>query len=247
MLQPKKSLGQHFLHESGIRQRIIALLAPQPGEQILEIGPGEGALTAGLLASFGSLEAVEVDADAVAFLQERYPEGLQLHHTDVLSFVLSAERQYVVVGNLPYNISSPILFWLLEQRTQLRQAVLMVQEEVARRICSPPGERAGGILSVLVQAYFRAEYAFRVAPGAFRPPPNVQSAVFTLERKPQDEWPALPFQHLKTVVKTAFGQRRKTLRNALKPLGKTVPEAFARRRAESLSLKEFITLAEALQ
>lgn len=243
-IPPRKALGQHFLHESRIVGRIAGLVQPEPNETLLEIGPGPGALTAALLEAGHALTAVEVDPRAVALLREQFAAApLSVVEASVLDYTPPPTPHYLV-GNLPYNISSPIFFWLLAHRAVFRAAVVMVQLEVAQRICAPPGSRTYGLLSVLLGVYYTPKYQFKVAPGAFRPPPSVDSAVLTLTR--HETAPVVNFNALKTLAKAAFQQRRKTLRNALKSLPVEVPEAYAGQRAEQLAPTDFVRLANLL-
>lgn len=252
----KKQLGQHFLHEPRTIQRIaeLAANADQNADQpVFEIGPGMGALSAALLDHAPSLTAVEADPTAVAYLRERFAGELgegrfRLLAGDILATEPPGTEAYALAGNLPYNLSSPILFWLLARAHRFPTAVVMLQEEVARRLCASPGTKTYGILSVLTAYYYEPRYAFRIAPGAFRPPPKVQSGVVQLVRHAEPAGSPDRFQALRTVVKAAFGQRRKTLRNALRstlPVDALPPE-LASRRAEELGLAEFLRLADAL-
>jgi 16S rRNA (adenine1518-N6/adenine1519-N6)-dimethyltransferase len=240
-VKAKKRLGQHFLHEAGVLARIAAAVRPHPGETLMEIGPGKGALTRLLAAKHTPLVVVEADGELIAPLKAEFPQ-VDVIHADVLGFGCQAEYW---CGNLPYNISSPIFFKLLEFRDKVREAVFMVQKEVARRLSAPPGNKDYGILSVLLGRYFQIEYLFAVKPGAFVPPPKVDSAVVRLRRND-----VLPdgYRALKTVVKAAFNQRRKTVHNALKSAGFSfhVPEEMRGLRAENLSVEEFVRLAGAL-
>jgi 16S rRNA (adenine1518-N6/adenine1519-N6)-dimethyltransferase len=246
-LKPKKRLGQHFLRDLGTARRIVQSLGAAASDPVVEIGPGEGVLTGFLIEAYSRLTLVEVDHDAVAYLCARFPrDAFRLVHMDVLAWPMKTalEPESFLIGNLPYNISSPFFFHLLDARERVRAGVFMVQKEVAARICSPPGSKAYGILSVLLGAYFDLAYEFSVAPGAFRPPPKVQSGVFSLCRKA--EAPDVSFPALLRLVKLAFGQRRKMLRNALSSLG--LPEepetaAFFSLRAEQIAVADFIRLA----
>lgn len=249
-VRAKKHLGQHFLKDEGIARRIAESLTGHGGyTHVIEVGPGTGALTRHLLEREGiALTCFEVDSESVRYLHAEHP-GLRVMERDFLQADLSriAEGPLAVIGNFPYNISTQIMFKVLEHRDQVTEMVGMFQKEVADRICAGPGSRTYGITSVLAQAWYDAEPLFLVEPGSFIPPPNVRSAVIRLRRNATarlacDE--ALLFQ----VVKTAFNQRRKTLRNALKafaPLRAGVPDAFARKRAEQLSVADFIALTQA--
>jgi 16S rRNA (adenine1518-N6/adenine1519-N6)-dimethyltransferase len=240
-MEPKKHYGQHFLHDSGSIQRIVGTLAPAAGETVLEIGPGRGALTAALCHKAWPVRAVEVDAALAQYLRAQLPaRQLEIWQADILQLTLPA-GSYYLVGNLPYNISSQILFWLLAHRKQIREAVVMLQAEVADRICAAPGNKTYGVLSVLLGRYFERQRCFRLKKGAFVPPPKVTSAVLKLKR--HTPLPSQPrFESLQYVVKTAFQQRRKTLRNALSGSGIPLPEAWQTRRAEELSIEDFVYL-----
>jgi 16S rRNA (adenine1518-N6/adenine1519-N6)-dimethyltransferase len=250
----KKALGQHFLHDRSVVTKIIAALNPQPGERIVEIGPGAGALTFPLLERHGELTAIEFDRDLIEPLRaEGGPRGLRVIPADVLTVdfrALADGAPLRVVGNLPYNISSPILFHLLDQADAIRDMHFMLQKEVVDRMAAPPGSKVYGRLSVMLQASCRVTPLFMVPPGAFRPPPKVDSAVVRLLPKPPAEIgiddPVLFAQ----VVKHAFAQRRKTLRNALSAIA---DEARIRAagidpgaRAETIAVPAYIALANLL-
>jgi 16S rRNA (adenine1518-N6/adenine1519-N6)-dimethyltransferase len=247
-LKPKKHLGQHFLHDQEVAGRIVAALQANPDEMVVEIGPGEGVLTQRLVPRFPQLLAVEVDAEAVGYLQQHLDPKPRILHRDVLQFRPAEEldRPAHFIGNLPYNISSPFFFLLLDHVPWVETGVFMIQKEVAERICAGPGSKTYGVLSVLLGVYFEREYLFSVSPGAFRPPPKVMSGVIRLRRKPTP--PEVSFSALKQVVKAAFGQRRKTLRNAIKSLSfsEPVPEAWLGQRAEQLDLSAFVYMAQQL-
>lgn len=249
-VRAKKHLGQHFLKEEVIARRIADSLTGHGGyEHLIEVGPGTGALTRHLIPlERYKLMCFEVDTESIGFLENAYP-GLQVLQRDFLRADLDriAPGPIAVIGNFPYNISTQIVFTVLEHRQQVTELVGMFQKEVADRICAGPGSKTYGITSVLAQAWYVCEPLFTVEPGSFIPPPKVRSAVIRMRRNevarlPCDE--ALLFQ----VVKTAFNQRRKTLHNALKafaPLKNGVPEAFAKKRAEQLSVADFVTLTQA--
>ena len=218
---PRKRFGQNFLHDPGVIGRILAAIAPRPGDHLVEIGPGEGAITAGLLERAGTLDAIEIDRDLFAALSARFGDsGLRLHGADALKFDFCALAvdgvPLRVVGNLPYNISTPLLFRLLEQAACIRDMHLMLQKEVVDRMAATAGSKTYGRLSVALQARCTVTPLFDIGPGAFRPRPKVESAFVRLE----------PFEKLPFTIATgavfnlvllrAFGQRRKTLRNALK-------------------------------
>jgi 16S rRNA (adenine1518-N6/adenine1519-N6)-dimethyltransferase len=251
-VRPKKHLGQHFLIDMRAADRIVALLEPLAGETVLEVGPGKGVLTTRLVApgvfpTAGAepvpVTAVEYDSEAAAYLRQTLvAPQFTLIEGDFMQVPLP-DGPLAFIGNLPYNLTSPILFRVLEHRHQIRQGVVMVQREVAQRICAPVGTRECGLLSVLMAFHYRPEYGFTVPPGAFFPPPRVQSAVFRFTRvEPQ---PTLPFAALLRVVKAAFNQRRKMLSNALSSLGFALPPDLASRRAEQLSLDDFTRLVNA--
>lgn len=249
-VRAKKHLGQHFLKEDGTAQRVAEGLTGHGGyTHLIEVGPGTGALTRHLIAlDRYKLTCFEVDTESIAYLEANYP-GLQVIQRDFLRADLSriTDGPLAVIGNFPYNISTQIVFKVLEERHRVTEMVGMFQKEVADRICAGPGSKTYGITSVLAQAWYHCEPLFDVEPGSFIPPPKVRSAVIRLRRNETmkldcDE--ALLFQ----VVKTAFNQRRKTLHNALKsfaPLRGGVPEAFARKRAEQLSVADFVALTRA--
>ena len=251
-IRAKKQLGQHFLRDLSAAQRTAEALTLAECSQALEIGPGTGVLTQYLLQRPLTLHAVELDRESIPVLQSKFPQlSARLYHADLLRWqepIELTEAPFALIGNYPYNISTQILFWMLDRRERIPEMVGMFQREVAVRICSGPGSKEYGITSVLAQAYYRCEYLFTLPEGAFDPPPKVKSAVIRLERLA--EAPAVPYRDLAIVVKTAFGQRRKTLRNALKSLTFSAPsalESVASLRAEQLRVDQFIALAEALR
>ncbi|MBI2383155.1 MAG: 16S rRNA (adenine(1518)-N(6)/adenine(1519)-N(6))-dimethyltransferase RsmA [Gammaproteobacteria bacterium] len=221
-LVAKKRFGQHFLHEAGVVRRIVAAVAPRPGDNLIEIGPGPGALTPALLEAAGALRAIEIDRDVIPHLRAACGDrpGLEIVQADVLTvdFRRLADRGPLrLVGNLPYNISSPLLFHVLEAADCVRDMHFMLQKEVVDRICAAPDTEDYGRLTVAIAARAEAVPLFNVAPGAFQPPPRVDSAVVRLIPRP----PPFPVRDLATfdrVVKQAFSQRRKTLRNTLRGL-----------------------------
>jgi 16S rRNA (adenine1518-N6/adenine1519-N6)-dimethyltransferase len=250
--QAKKSLGQHFLVDKHYIQRIVTAIRPQASDRMVEIGPGPGALTRPLLEILGHLDVVELDRDMVALLQAEFPpERLSIHQADALRFPFgNLGPDLRVVGNLPYNISSPLLFHLAEDAAGIRDMVFMLQKEVVDRMAAAPATPDYGRLSVMLQARFRVDKLFTVPPGAFRPPPKVDSAIVRLVPLPAEAVPYRDHGIFAEVVGRAFGQRRKTLRNTLKGL---VEEAlFAElgidpaRRGETLSVAEFAALANRL-
>lgn len=247
-VRAKKHLGQHFLKDESIAARIAESLSPS-AKQVLEVGPGTGVLTKYLLKqNFEKFVAVEIDRESAAFLRANYPQlGEGLIEADLLKmdFASLFTGQFSVIGNFPYNISSQILFRVLENHDQVNEAVGMFQKEVAVRIAAPPGKKDYGILSVLLQAWYDIEYLFTVEPTVFIPPPKVQSAVIRLQRNSTTDL-GCSEKLLLQVVKTAFNQRRKTLHNALKPLGIYDGE-FAGKRAEQLSVEQFVRLTNDME
>jgi 16S rRNA (adenine1518-N6/adenine1519-N6)-dimethyltransferase len=253
-VRPKKSLGQHFLHDQNIAQRIVASLKPEKDQQaVLEIGPGMGVLTKYLFEQKGiDLKVIEIDRDSVAYLKKNYPllkeriiEGDFLE-VDIQKIFPST---FSIIGNFPYNISSQIFFKALKHRDRVDELVCMLQKEVAQRIAAPPGSKTYGILSVLLQAYYNIEYLFTVPPGVFTPPPKVMSAVIRLKRN-QVLTLSCDEVLFVQVVKQAFNTRRKTLRNALKNLN--LPAEIAAlvimdKRAEQLSVEEFVNLTQLIE
>ena len=249
----KKSYGQHFLKNDGIAARIAdsLQLAARTG-RVLEVGPGTGMLTKHLLRHPEyATYVVEADRDMVGYLQKNYPElpAERLIFKDFLEFnpaEVFGENEFCLIGNFPYNISTQILFKLLDDRARIPEMVGMFQKEVADRIVSPPGSKVYGITSVLAQAFYRTERLFTVEPGSFNPPPKVQSAVIRLTRKENytldcDE------KLFRQLVKTAFNQRRKMLRNSLKPFfpaEKLMEDPFFRKRPEGLGWEEYVRLAK---
>lgn len=245
MVKPKKHLGQHFLKDDNIARKIARQLSGHGNyKQVIEIGAGTGVLSRFLLELPYTVYLLDIDRESIAYLQEHYP-GLhaqgRIIFDDFLKMDLHPYLQepVAIAGNFPYNISSQIFFRVLQHRRQIPEVVCMIQKEVAERLAAPPGNKSYGILSVLLQRFYKIEYCFTVPPHVFLPPPKVQSAVIRLQAL---EGEALRceehFYHV--VVKAAFNQRRKTLRNALKallPPGAT--HEFLSRRAEQLSPREF--------
>lgn len=241
----KKSLGQHFLNDVQICLQIKAALAEESIDQLLEVGPGAGALTQHIMdLPLKSFKAVELDREKVAYLLHTYPnlEG-KLINEDFLETGIPFEGQFTLVGNFPYNISTQIVFRVLDWKEQVPVMIGMFQKEVAERIAAKPHSKAYGILSVLTQAFYEVEYLFDVPPSAFTPPPNVMSGVIRLKRKTTfPEFISLKsFYH---IVKMAFGQRRKMLRNPLKPYFTTeqLQDPIFTKRAENLTYQDFADL-----
>ena len=250
-MQAKKSYGQHFLKHDSIAERIAdsLQLAGQTGK-VLEIGPGMGMLTKQLLAHADVYQtwAVEADTDMGEYLRQHYPELIErLLMLDFLDFepeTVFGTSQFCLIGNFPYNISTQILFKLLDFRLQIPELVGMFQKEVADRVVAPPGNKVYGITSVLLQAFYKTEYLFTVERGSFNPPPKVLSAVIRLTRKEDFELGCDPVL-FKKIIKTVFNQRRKMLRNTLKPfLGNQnlLEEPALQRRPEELGWEEYVAL-----
>jgi 16S rRNA (adenine1518-N6/adenine1519-N6)-dimethyltransferase len=249
-VRAKKHLGQHFLKDEEAARRIAHSLLLHGGyRQVLEVGPGTGALTTHLLKRTDiDVACIELDHESVVHLHEKWP-GLRVIEGDLLRMDLGTitTGPLAIIGNFPYNISTQIIFKVLENRDRIPEVVGMFQKEVADRLCAGPGSRTYGITSVLSQLWYTVEPLFIVEPDAFIPPPKVRSAVIRMQR---NERQVLPVDErlLTNLVKAAFGQRRKTLHNALKgfpPLMNGVPAEYARRRAEELSPDDFLTLAAA--
>lgn len=241
----KKSLGQHFLKDELICRQLVDVWRSTNGSHLLEVGPGGGALTRFLLELEGvEFKAVELDEEKVNYLHKKYP-SLQgkLIQGSILDIDCPFGVPFTLMGNFPYNISTQIVFRVLEWRDKVPVMIGMFQKEVAERIVAPPGSRVYGILSVLVQAYYEAEYLFDVPPTSFDPPPKVVSGVLRLKRK-ADEIPVRSERALWVLVKTAFNQRRKMLRNAVKSLftEETLKQPIFDQRAEQLSVEQFAAL-----
>lgn len=242
---PKKSLGQNFLGDPDIIRNIVNSLEVPASTSVVEIGPGTGALTGHLVQRFSDFTAIEIDERAIGVLNKQFPD-LDVLHCDVLDArwisKIAEDRKTAVIGNLPYYITSPILFLLIDNRSRFEQAVLMVQKEVAERIVAKPGGKAYGILSVQTQLAAQVEYLFTVPRTAFHPVPNVDSAVIRLTFNQPE--PAAEPDFLRRVIRQAFSQRRKMLRNTLSPLlqGKTLDGWDLTRRAETLSIEEYVQL-----
>jgi len=256
----RRALGQHFLRDPGIARAIVDLVAPTARDLVVEIGPGEGALTEELTRRSGRLVALEVDPGLIDRLRRRFPQ-IEIQHADAREWDYGAlvrppGGRVLVVGNLPYSVSKPIVATLQAARAAIDAMALMLQREVAERLAAGPGGKVYGALSVLTQVGCEVELALRVPPGAFRPPPQVESAVVRLTPRAESRVPAALEARFREVVRAAFGRRRKTLPNALSEglgvsLGQT-REATARsgvdpgRRAETLTIEEFVALTARL-
>jgi 16S rRNA (adenine1518-N6/adenine1519-N6)-dimethyltransferase len=248
-VRPKKFLGQHFLKDQNIASKIVgSLILPEGINFVLEIGPGMGVLTQFLVNRANvNLHLAEIDRESVAYLKEHYPRlADKITEGDFLEMDLHqfTDSDIYIIGNFPYNISSQILFKVLQHHDRVKQVVCMLQKEVADRIAEKEGSKTYGILSVLLQAFYKVEYLFKVPPGVFHPPPKVMSSVIRLTRNERVQLPCeeVLFQR---VVKQAFQNRRKTLRNALKPLNlpdQILALAWMDLRAEQLTVEQFISL-----
>jgi 16S rRNA (adenine1518-N6/adenine1519-N6)-dimethyltransferase len=249
----RKRFGQNFLSDPNIIRRIIDAIRPQAGEPVVEIGPGLGALTAPLIERLGHLHVVEIDRDLIVRLRENWsPEQLTIHEGDALRFdfgslAAAAGRPLRIVGNLPYNISTPILFHLAEFAEAVKDMTFMLQKEVVMRMVAEPGSEEYGRLSVMLQYRFRMGRLFDVPPGAFRPAPKVMSSIVRMAPLPADQLGAADERLLGRIVTAAFGQRRKTLRNTLRDfIGEADFAALgldAGRRGETLSVAQFVAIA----
>lgn len=248
-VKPKKFLGQHFLKDLKIAQDIADTVDAVPELPVLEVGPGMGVLTQFLVNKQRLVKVVEVDFESVAYLREEFP-SLEDHIIEDDFLKMNLERvfegkQFVLTGNYPYNISSQIFFKMLDNKNLIPCCTGMIQKEVAERIAAGPGSKTYGILSVLIQAWYNVEYLFTVSEKVFNPPPKVKSAVIRMTRNGAQEL-GCDEKLFKQVVKTTFNQRRKTLRNSIKPiLGKDCPlceDVLFNKRPEQLSVAEFISL-----
>ena len=254
-VRAKKALGQHFLHDESVAERIAEILVSRRDLPILEVGPGMGVLTKYLLSIYRDTVVVELDGESVEYLRETFPElqGDRLIEGDFLTLPLDRifpeGQPFLLVGNYPYNISSQIFFHMLEYRDLIPMAGGMLQREVARRLTSEPGTRDYGILTVLLRAWYDAEYLFTVPPGAFTPPPKVQSGVLRLIRNDRSTL-GVSEQSFRRVVKAAFAQRRKMIRSSLRGLlPESIPpeiECYLTMRPAQLDVEDFIALTRAV-
>ncbi len=258
-VRAKKHLGQHFLTDESIAKRIADTLSLEGYSNVLEIGPGMGVLTKYLLQRDLDLVAMDLDEESIVYLNHSFPlehqeilkknNRLNVVEADFLKFDLTelyGEEEFAITGNFPYNISSQIVFKMLEMRNQIPEFSGMFQKEVAQRICEKPGSKTYGILSVLVQAFYDAEYLFTVPPSVFDPPPKVDSGVLRLKRRKELQLPCDERLFFK-VVKTAFNQRRKTIRNSLKTFNLSdnlKEDAIFDQRPEQLGVADFVTLTQ---
>lgn len=253
-MKAKKSYGQHFLHREDIAEKIAdSLIHTHLYDKIIEIGPGKGMMTKYLIEKWkDNLIAIEADKDMVGYLGEHYPKLNVMYHDFLkvwLNRVFEEGEQFALIGNFPYNISSQIVFRMLEHKEVIPELVGMFQKEMAERIIASPGGKDYGVISVLTQAFYHGEYLFTVKPGAFNPPPRVMSGVIRLSRKDDKE---LGCNHklFRRVVKQAFSQRRKMLRNTMKvfiPHEELMKDDFFTIRPEKLSLEEFVELTNKVE
>ncbi|MCX4028023.1 16S rRNA (adenine(1518)-N(6)/adenine(1519)-N(6))-dimethyltransferase RsmA [Endozoicomonas sp. SM1973] len=252
----RKRFGQNFLHDTGVIQRIIQAITPQQDQHLVEIGPGQGALTASLVASGSETHVIELDRDLVPGLLASFASynNFHLHQGDALKFdfkqLADPNQKIRVIGNLPYNISTPLLFHLFSFRELISDMHFMLQKEVVERLAAQPGEKAYGRLGIMAQYFCQIDYLFTVNPGAFKPAPKVDSAIVKLTPHRSIEQPAEDIKQLEQVVKLAFSQRRKTIRNTLKSLF-AADELHQLAidptlRPEQITLSQFISLANYL-
>jgi 16S rRNA (adenine1518-N6/adenine1519-N6)-dimethyltransferase len=252
-VKPKKYLGQHFLKDENIARKIADTLSLKGYDNVLEIGPGMGVLTKYLLDNPIKTHVIELDSESVAYLNNNFSDqDLTIFEADFLKFDLSKifqNHQFAIIGNFPYNISSQIVFKALENRALIPEFSGMFQKEVAQRICAKEGSKTYGILSVLTQAFYEAQYLFTVPPTVFNPPPKVDSGVLLLKRKSNYQLPCNESLFFK-IVKTSFQQRRKTLRNSLKPFNLSnnlKANTIFGQRPEQLSVSQFIELTSLIE
>ena len=250
MVKPKKQLGQHFLTDPKTARKISQQLKNVNNAPVIEIGPGKGMLTKFLLEKDFQFFVIEKDTESVDYLKENYPQlSGNIIYGDILKkdFNEFSENGVVLISNLPYNISAPVMFILYENRNIINESVLMLQKEVAKRICSEPGSKVYGILSVLIQTYYKTEYLFTVNEGAFFPKPAVKSGVIRLSRDYSKREPDNVKLH-KKLVKMSFNKRRKTLRNSLKSILVNLPPDadWLGKRPEQCSIDDFIDISNAL-
>lgn len=257
MHYPRKRFGQHFLHDENIIEKIVTIIAPKSEQHIVEIGPGLGALTKFILPLANQLEVVELDRDVIPALKAECAHlgNLIIHEADALKFdftqLVNNNQPLRLIGNLPYNISTPLLFHLLTQAHVIQDMHFMLQKEVVERMAAQVGEDAYGRLSIMVQYHCQVENLFMVKPSAFRPPPKVDSAIVRLMPYQTIPFLARNYQAFTDIVRTAFNQRRKTLRNCLKNIISAQQLAAlnidANLRPEQLTLENFVQIANNLE
>jgi len=262
-IRPKKKLGQHFLHATPTIKKIVASLAITRGDTVVEIGPGPGVMTPFISDAAKSVIAIDADADMIEILKSRMSDrkNVKIVYSDILKvklpYLIENKKRVKIIGNLPYNISSQIVFWMIDSRKNISKAVIMVQKEVAQRLAAKPGGKEYGILSVILQAFARCSKLFDVSPNNFLPPPKVTSSILMIEFSDPEDKIGSEEVFIKT-VKAAFGKRRKTIRNSLLESKDQLFSAVKidsaltnlgidpKRRAETLSVKEFIALSNLL-
>ncbi len=260
--RPRKRFGQNFLHDAGILRRMLTAIRPQQNDAMVEIGPGEGALTTLLLQQLQHLDVIEIDRDLAPQLQARCEANAQgaalgaltIHQADALQFdfssLIPSQGKLRVVGNLPYNISTPLLFHIFDSASGIADCHFLLQKEVVERMAATPDSKTYGRLSVMTQWRCQVEPLFKVGPGAFRPAPKVDSMFVRLIPHTTLPWPVNDFSHFSALVTAAFAQRRKTLRNALQSMATAEAIAAAEIdpsiRAESLSPADFVRLSNQL-
>lgn len=254
--KPRKRFGQNFLHDKMVIQRIVNSINPRQGDHIVEIGPGEGALTELILDKIGSMDVVELDRDLIPLLKIRFVmnDGLNIHQADALKFnfceLQKSDKKIRIIGNLPYNISTPLLFHLFDNNHCIQDMHFMLQKEVVDRIVAKPGDSSYGRLGIMMQYFCRSEYVFTVKPGAFRPAPKVDSAIVRLVPHSEPPVDIDNFDEFSKLVNFSFTQRRKTLRNILK--GKLSVEQIESIgieptiRPERLSLDDFTKISNTI-
>jgi 16S rRNA (adenine1518-N6/adenine1519-N6)-dimethyltransferase len=240
--KPRKRFGQNFLVDEQVINQIVSTVSPKKNDTIIEIGPGKGALTFPLINHLKKIHVIEIDRDLISLLQKRNNKKISIHESDALVFNFDQFKQNIrIVGNLPYNISSPLLFHLLNYRENIIDMTFMLQKEVVDRIVAPPGSKVYGRISVIMQAFFDTELMFVVPKESFNPQPKIESAILYLKTKSkplvQNSKP------LEEIVKIAFSQRRKTLKNCLKSvLDQSQTDIDLSQRAEMLSFENYVTL-----
>ena len=249
MVQPKKHLGQHFLTDLSIAEKVARALEKKEFSEVIEVGCGKGVLTDFLFKLYDKqVISLDVDQESIDYMHKQYPSRIdQVRLQDIISYELPEANDLAIIGNFPYNISSQIVFKAIDNYTTVKYLSGMFQKEVAERLCASEGSKKYGILSVLLNTFYTTEYCFSIKPGSFFPPPKVTSGVIYAERKEDFELP-VSYRFYKTVIKTAFGQRRKMLRNSLSSLGieKIEDKSFFTMRPEQLSFASFIKLSEQL-
>jgi 16S rRNA (adenine1518-N6/adenine1519-N6)-dimethyltransferase len=240
--KPRKRFGQNFLVDEQVINQIVSTVSPKKNDTVIEIGPGKGALTYPLINHLEKIHVIEIDRDLISLLQKKNNKKISIHESDALVFNFDQFKQNIrIVGNLPYNISSPLLFRLLNYRNNIIDMTFMLQKEVVDRIVAPPGSKVYGRISVIMQAFFDTELMFVVPKESFNPQPKIESAILYLKTKSkplvQNSKP------LEEIVKIAFSQRRKTLKNCLKSvLDQSQTDIDLSQRAEMLSVENFVTL-----